>query len=115
MRRQGDPKASSIQPAGAKLLKSEDWKPVSRISDIKNRHHELQTDIANSDFIMIIYLANILVNCYDENPECAIDLTTIHPEAVKFLMRQLENTADWYSSLAGEIEAAYELFLEQEF
>jgi putative nucleotidyltransferase with HDIG domain len=94
---------------------AERWTLPQGLVDGLRWHHEFQADIPNSDFIRIIYLANILVNCYDENPDCAIDLTAMHPEAVKFLMTQLENTADWYSSLTGEIEAAYELFLEQEF
>jgi putative nucleotidyltransferase with HDIG domain len=93
---------------------AERWTLPQGLVDGLRWHHEFQPDIANSDFIMIIYLANILVNCYDENPDCAIDLTTIHPEAVKFLMTQMEDTADWYAGLTEEIEAAYALFLEQE-
>lgn len=94
---------------------AERWALPQGLVDGLRWHHEFQPDIPNSDFIRIIYLSNILVNCYDENPECAIDLSTVHPEVVKFLMTQLDNTADWFSSLAGEIEAANELFLEQEF
>ena len=91
---------------------AERWALPQGLIDALRWHHEFQPDIPNANFVMIIYLANILVNGYDENPDCAIDMTAIHPEAVKFLMRQLEDTADWYSSLAGEIEAAYDLFLD---
>ena len=94
---------------------AERWALPQGLIDALRWHHEFQPDIPNANFVMIIYLANILVNCYDENPDCAIDLTAIHPEAVKFLMHQLADTADWYSSLADEIEAAYQLFLEPEF
>ena len=64
---------------------------------------------------MIIYLANILVNSYDENPDCEIDMATLHPNAVKFLMDQLEDVGDWFYGLTDEIEAAYSLFLDPEF
>ena len=94
---------------------AERWALPQGLIDGLRWHHEFQPGIPNADYVMIIYLANILVDCYDENPECAIDMTAMHPEAVKFLMRQLNDTADWYSSLAGEIEAAYQLFLEPEF
>ena len=78
-------------------------------------HQDFQPEIPNANFILIIYLANILVNSYDENPECAIDMATLHPNAVKFLMDQLEDIADWYYGLTDEIEAAYSLFLDPEF
>lgn len=91
---------------------AERWALPQGLIDGIRWHHEFQPDIPNANFVMIINLANILVNGYDENPDCAIDMTAIHPDAVKFLMKQLEDTADWYSSLAGEIEAAYNLFLD---
>jgi len=78
-------------------------------------HQDFQPEIPNANFVMIIYLANILVNSYDENPECAIDMAALHPNAVKFLMDQLEDISDWYYGLTDEIEAAYSLFLVPEF
>jgi putative nucleotidyltransferase with HDIG domain len=78
-------------------------------------HQDFQPEIPNANFVLIIYLANILVNSYDENPECAIDMAALHPNAVKFLMDQLEDISDWYYGLTDEIEAAYSLFLDSEF
>jgi putative nucleotidyltransferase with HDIG domain len=94
---------------------AERWTLPQGLIDGLRWHHEFQPDIPNANFVMIIHLANILVNGYDENPDCAIDMTSMHPEVVKFLMKQLEDTADWYSSLSGEIEAAYDLFLDPDF
>jgi putative nucleotidyltransferase with HDIG domain len=85
--------------------------PVSLIDAIK-WHHEFKKDIENYNLLMIIYLSNIVVNSYDEDPECAIDISAMHPAAVKFMMDQLENIQDWYSSLANDIETAYQFFLE---
>jgi len=94
---------------------AERWALPQGLIDALRWHHEFQPDIPNANFVMIIYLANILVNSYDENPDCAINMTDMHPEAVKFLMGQLEDTADWYSSLSKEIEAAYDLFLDSDY
>ena len=91
---------------------AERWALPQGLIDGLRWHHEFQPDIPNANFVMIIYLANLLVNSYDDNPDCAIDMNAMHPEAVKFLMSQLKDTADWYSNLEGEIEAAYALFLE---
>jgi putative nucleotidyltransferase with HDIG domain len=78
-------------------------------------HQEFHTEIPNANFVMIIYLANILVNSYDQNPDCEIDMAALHPDAVKFLQDQLEDTGDWYGGLTDEIEAACALFLDSEF
>jgi hypothetical protein len=94
---------------------AERWALPRGLIDAIRWHEDYKADIPNSNFVMIIYLANILVNSYDENPDCAIDMATLHPDAVKFLMRHLEDIADWYHSLTDEIEAAYSLFLEPEF
>ena len=98
---------------GAHLAKR--WALPKGLIDAICWHQDFRADIPNSNFVMIIYLANILVNSYDENPDCEIDMTKLHPEAVKFLMSQLEDITDWYYGLTDEIEAAYSLFLDPEF
>ena len=50
-----------------------------------------------------------------QNPDCSIDMGSMHPEVTKFLMAQLEDCSDWYASLSDEIESAYSFFLEDEF
>ena len=88
------------------------WQLPQGLVDAIRWHHDHQPDSANADFILIIYLANIIVNSYDENPECIIDLGALHPEARKFLMNSLQNVGDWYAGIAEEIEAAHAFFLE---
>jgi putative nucleotidyltransferase with HDIG domain len=78
-------------------------------------HQDFQPEIPNANFVMIIYLANILVNSYGENPDCEIDMAALHPNAGKFLMDQLEDVGNWYGGLTDEIEAACALFLDPEF
>jgi putative nucleotidyltransferase with HDIG domain len=91
------------------------WQLPKGLIDAISWHHAFQPQIPNAGFVKIIYLADILVNSYDENPDCAIDMSAMHPEAIKFLMGQLDNSADWYAGLAHEIEAAHSFFLDSEF
>lgn len=104
----------SVDHARIGAYLAERWALPQGLIDGLRWHHEFQPDTPNANFVMIIYLANILVNAYDEDPDCAIDMTALHPEAVKFLMQQMKDTADWYSGLTEEIEAAYSLFLDQD-
>lgn len=77
-------------------------------------HHDFQEDSDNAGFVLIIYLANIIVNSYDADPDCVLDLSAMHPKAVKFMMSHMADVSDWYLSLAGEIEDAYAFFLDSE-
>jgi len=91
------------------------WALPQGLIDAIRWHQDFQPEIPNAKFVMNIYLANILVNSYDENPDCEIDMAALHPKAVKFLMEQMEDIGDWYYGLTDEIEAAYSLFLDPEF
>jgi putative nucleotidyltransferase with HDIG domain len=75
-------------------------------------HHDFREESENADFVLIIYLANIFVNSYNVDPDCVLDLSAMNPQAVKFMMRHMDDVSDWYSSLTGEIENAYAFFLE---
>jgi putative nucleotidyltransferase with HDIG domain len=94
---------------------AERWGLPRGLIDAIRWHQDFKSDIPNANFVMIIYLANILVNSYDEDPDCAIDMSALHPDAVKFLMEHLEDISDWYYGLTDEIEAAYSLFLDSEY
>jgi len=93
---------------------AERWALPKGLAQAIRSHQEFHPDLPNANFIMIIYLANILVNSYDENQDCEIDLAAVHPVAVKFLMELLDDVGDWYFSLKDEIESAYALFLDSD-
>ena len=75
-------------------------------------HHDFQPDNKNSNFLLNIYLANLIVNAYDLDPDLRLDVSEMHPEVVKFIMNLMEDVGDWYNGLTDEIEAAYTFFLE---
>ena len=91
------------------------WQLPQGLTDAIRWHHNFQPDNGNAGFIINIHLADILVNSYDENPDCTLDMGAMHPEVVKFLMAQMGDSADWYASLTGEIESAHAFFLGEEF
>jgi putative nucleotidyltransferase with HDIG domain len=91
------------------------WALPEGLIDAIRWHQDYQPEIPNANFVMIIYLANTLVNSYDENPDCEIDMAALHPKAAKFLAEQLEDIGDWFYGLTDEIEAACSLFLDPEF
>jgi putative nucleotidyltransferase with HDIG domain len=90
------------------------WQLPQGLVDAIRWHHEFQPEIKSANFVKNIYLANFIVNAYDLDPELRLDLSKIHPDVVKFMMNMMEDVGDWYTGLASEIEAAYELFLETE-
>lgn len=74
-------------------------------------HHDYRTELENAEFCLLIHVANLLVNSYDRNPDCVIDLAVLHPDARKFIMGTLQRAGDFYAELAEEIENAYAFFL----
>jgi len=88
------------------------WQLPQGLVDAIRWHHDYQPQNKNADFKLIIYLANIIVNTYNVDRELRIDLSSMHPHAVKFMMNLVEDVSDWYNGLAEEIEEAYAFFLE---
>jgi putative nucleotidyltransferase with HDIG domain len=90
------------------------WQLPRGLVDAIRWHHDFQPESKSANFVQNIYLANIIVNSYDIDPELRLDMSKMHPEVVKFMMDMMEDVGDWYSGLTGEIESAYEFFLETE-
>jgi putative nucleotidyltransferase with HDIG domain len=90
------------------------WQLPPGLVDTIRWHHAYAADSENADLILIIYLSNIIVNTYVVDPELNIDLSVMHPEAVKFMMNIVEDVSDWYTGLTEEIESAYAFFLDSD-
>jgi putative nucleotidyltransferase with HDIG domain len=91
---------------------AEKWQLSSGFVEAIKWHHEFQTEIDGFNLLLIIYLSNIIVNSYNEDPECNVDISAMHPAEVKFMMDQIENLQDFYSGLTSDIESAYQFFLD---
>ncbi len=88
------------------------WQLPQGLIDAIGFHHDYQSGCQNADFTLVIYLANIIVNSYDEDPDCIIDISALHPDARKLMMSSLADVGGWYSGIAEEIESAYGFFLD---
>jgi putative nucleotidyltransferase with HDIG domain len=88
------------------------WQLPQGLTDAIGSHHDYRPGANNSEFTLVIYLANVIVNSYDENPDCVIDLFALHPDARKLMIDSLIDVGDWYGGLAEEISSAYSFFLD---
>ena len=105
-------KVSDIDHSGIGAHLAEKWQLSSNFINTIKCHHDFQTEIDGYNLLLIIYLSNIIVNSYNEDPECNVDISAMHPAAVKFMMDQIENLQDFYSGLTSDIESAYGFFLD---
>jgi len=87
------------------------WQLPQGLTEAIRWHHDYQPSSQNADFSLIIYLSNIIVNSYNQNPDCVIDISALHPDARKLIMGALQNIGDFYTNIAEEIDAAYAFFL----
>jgi putative nucleotidyltransferase with HDIG domain len=94
---------------GARLASR--WQLPPGLVEAIQWHHDCHFEPQNAEVALIIHLANTIVNSYNEDPECVIDFSALHPGARKLMMGALKNIGDFYSSIADEIEAAYAFFL----
>lgn len=70
------------------------WQLPAGFTEAIRWHHDFEPNNGNSGFMINIHLADLLVNSYDENPDCNLDVGAMHPEVTKFLIAQLEDSAD---------------------
>ncbi len=88
------------------------WQLPAGLIEAIRWHHDFKPESKSANFVQNIYLANFIVNAYDLDPELRLDLSTMHPDVIKFMMDMMEDVGDWYTGLTDEIEAAYSFFLE---
>jgi putative nucleotidyltransferase with HDIG domain len=87
------------------------WQLPSGLVDAIRLHHAFEPRNGNAEFALIVHLANRVVNSYQADPDCVIDLAALHPDARRFLMKAVQNVRDFYASIAEEIESANAFFL----
>jgi HD-like signal output (HDOD) protein len=87
------------------------WQLPQGLTEAIRWHHDYQPSSQNADFSLIIYLSNIIVNSYNQDSDCVIDISALHPDARKLIMGALQNIGDFYTNIAEEIDSAYAFFL----
>jgi len=87
--------------------------PLSLVDTIRY-HHAVREGVSNLNQLMIVYVADIIVNTHNVDSGTACDFSNIYPKAAKIMRPQLETVSDWFPPVATEIESACELLLKPE-
>ena len=87
------------------------WELPESFIDVIRWHHDVRNDTESKKLILIIYLSDIIVNSYNADPNCNIDLSSMHPAASKFLKNQLGDVDSWFVEIENDIQSSYEFFL----
>ena len=88
------------------------WELPESFIDVIRWHHDVRNDSESKKMILIIYLSDIIVNSYNADPEGNIDLSAMHPAALKFLKKQLGDVDNWFAEIGNDIQSSYQFFLE---
>ena len=65
------------------------------------------------NLLMIIHVADIIVNGYRSDSNGGLDLSEIYSDAIKVMASQLDTLHDWYPEASMEIESACKFFLKE--
>ena len=65
------------------------------------------------NILMIVHVADIIVNSHMSDSESEPDLSAIYPDAASIMGPQLETVSDWFPEVSEEIQSACEFFLEE--
>ena len=96
---------------GAHLAKK--WPLPRSMVDTIRYHYAVRKSAYDINLLMIVHVANIIVNSHVSNSKSEPDLSAIYPDAASIMSPQLENVSDWFCDVSREIHSACEFFLEE--
>ena len=68
----------------------------------------------NMNLLMIVHVADILVNSYRDDSGIKIKHSEIYPDALSAMGLQIDTVSDWFPEVLTEAESACKFFLEEE-
>ena len=96
---------------GAHLAKK--WQLPQGLVDTIRYHHEVSKSADDLNMLMIVHVADIIVNSHMSDSEGEPDLSAIYPDAANIMGTQLGTVSDWFPEVSEEIQSACEFFLEE--
>lgn len=87
------------------------WRLPDSLVDVIQYHHALNHGADDFDMLMIVHVADIIVNSLMADSKNSIDYSSIYPDAKKVMKSQLETSREWFRELMPEIESATQFFL----
>ena len=76
-------------------------------------HYAVRKSAHDINLLMIVHVANIIVNSHVSNSKSEPDFSAIYPGAANIMRPQLENVSGWFFDVSREIDSACEFFLEE--
>jgi putative nucleotidyltransferase with HDIG domain len=89
------------------------WQLPASLFEAISYHHAVRKSATHFNLLMVVHVANIIVNNYKNDSESEPDFSGIYPEAAKVMASQLKTVSEWFPNVATEIESACEFFLEK--
>jgi putative nucleotidyltransferase with HDIG domain len=111
---QAEKKEIPIDHAQIGAFLSKRWQLPPYLTDAIRYHHSVSKTAQDVDLLMVVHVANILVNSLQADSNGSVDISAIYPDAANSMMDQLKSAGEWYPKLAEEIEAACRFFLNGE-
>lgn len=89
------------------------WHLSKDLVEIILFHHETSLNVIKPKLLIIIHMADAIVNGLMNNSNGTIDVSTINPNAVELMGPHLDTAHEWFPKVSTEIEAACKFFLEE--
>ena len=89
------------------------WQLPPGIIDAIRCHHAVRKSAYDLNLLMIVHVADIIVNNYNSDSKGKLDYSEIYPDALRAMRHLLDNVADWFPGVSTEIESACKFFLEE--
>ena len=87
------------------------WRLPDSLVDVIQYHHTVNHGANDFDLLMIVHVADNIVNSLLADSKNSIDYSSIYPDAKKVMESQLETSSEWFPELMPEIESARQFFL----
>ncbi len=95
---------------GSHLAKK--WKLPTNLVDVIGCHHMLRKNVEDFDLLMLVHIADVIVNKFDEDLVYDIDISDVGREISNSMRDQLKTSPEWFPQVRDDIKLACQIFLE---
>ena len=89
------------------------WQLPAGLIDAIRYHHTVSKAAMDQNLLLLVHVADIIVNSYEANFQCPPALFEMNPHAVELMRDQIDTLANWFPELTEEIESACKFFLKE--
>ncbi len=89
------------------------WNLSKDLAEIILFHHSTEINVIKPKLLIIVHMADAIVNGLLNNTDETIDVSKINPKALELMGPHLDIVHEWFPKVSTEIEAACNFFLEE--